>query len=1204
MKSISISRNIAPLISSDEVIEINGFESYDSLREILNVNSKVILLGEPGVGKSYELEKLFQSQWDIRNDTQIYPIIITLKKYHCTSTFEDLIPFKDWKRLSNIIFILDGLDETAYPHDFISVLELFINLHKGKNYKFIISSRTNIYLNYQLQLESFKPFKLNPLDADQINTILENEGAKTDKINQEFIDKYPFYSSPFFLKVVINYYQLHNKWIESENEIWSYFIDNELNAFELKERKKRKVLIPKEKKMLKLASLVNELQGRNQFKEEELFALFGEQYINFIVNPFISNSDINEPVYSFKHRQYQEYFASLVLKELTFKELKEIINIDKVNKVRPSLTNVTSLLLSISDDCLFKELSEYLFESDIEILIKSDSLRISNATKFSLFKEYFTSKCLEKKLWLGTHSNINEVELAQFADSTESFTFLIDIIKNKELNNRARVSAINLLKEFKSIDDDELVNTIYIVLDSEGSLSFKSGIIRLINTLPIEKRISSLKQIIDRNPEESNKEWNRSLIAILSKLEYIDEFFNYLQREFMWANKIVHRKDNDQTHRGNSWLMMDLILRLNDASNFIELATFYFEDYNLRTQEPFRENLINKCIEFETDSPGFIVKLIEKIQKREKIRSSHNDDVLTELIKKSNKELDAFKIIYNQQSSDNIDTLTLAKISTKETVDYFLEIMNAEDAIKLSLQGYRNMITNYGQRDLAIYLEDKLKEKGIDIGDKVPTEKEVKEKQSQLAKEVQENANLLFNNSDLIQKIKNTLIKKDSDLINAQIVRKLERSYYKIKENWFRGLGCEFDILYAAMHLEHTFSINELKEKLENGKQIQLIALKGMLESNKGAQFKFELSKEQIESIKEWLSNESQKFKFEELIQSETFDRFTITRMSDYQFLKNIYYFMELDEFSGCFNQDFLLNSISYYRMEESEPFSEHFDKLIFKIQSKVALKKRVIQNIKSKIFTFPKERLVVYALNNDYTEVYKEIGEFLELSSNYPGDKIFDLYKLKNRVKALELIEKITKDLNSYKGWSALKELSDIESKKDYCIACCKEYLSSEETEFKSNALAILFKLDDPEALIYFIEGIGTNPLYNIAHKYRVNYSIPIESFLEKFDKLFIPIYQTKEVKDEFDRDWEFTENNTFFTQIITNVLKESNDKAEAFEQLKQKLIDVQKSTEDDNIIFYSNSITEFLTNIYISLMSRPMSFEEALALTNEIIK
>jgi len=1200
MSALKYYRYLTPLISSEEINEINKIEEKRSLAELIDFHDKIILLGEPGAGKSFELENLFKKIWSNKENSQLYPFLITLKKYHHSCTFEDLIPNEDWSKLPNIVFILDGLDETAYPHDFISVLEVFINKHRQRNLKFVISSRTNIYLNHQLKLESFKPFKLEPLDIDQINNIILQEEVDNVVLNQEFIDKHPFYTNPFFLVALIKFFKEKDKWLDTESDIWEYYVENELNLYQSKQIKKRNVVIPAEKKRLKQVSLINELQGKVQIDEDNLFRILGETFSEFIDNPFVQKQD---NVYSFTHRQYQEYFTALVLKELSFEELKKVVLIEGLNKVRPGLINIISLMLSLTQEGLFKKLSTLLIEKDVEILIKSDTLRITIDSKFSIFKDYFNRQCVEKKLWIGTNSAISDKDLAQFADSQESFMFLIDIIKNKDHNHRARISAINLIEEFKSIDEGELIKTIEYILDSGVNLSFKSTTIRLINSLRLDKRVAFLRKIIDQYPEESNKEWNRSLIAILAELDNIDDFFDYLQREFNWANKIIPRNESDDVHRGNSWLMTDLILRLNIESNFLELATFYFDDYNLRTNEPFRKNLIEKCLDFERKFSGFIVKLLEKIQKREKTRSYQNKEILTELIKRSNKELDAFKIMYNEVYPIDIDSSILAKITTEETIDYFVGILEPKDAIKVRLQAYRNMIAYHGERDLAIYLETKLIEKGIDIENKIPTEAEEKKIQNQLAKEVQENADLLFKNESLIQKIISAIAETGSGIINSQIVRKLERSYYDVKENWFRALGCEFDILFAATHLYHTLTIDDITEKLKNSKRIQIIALKGMLESNKGAQFKFEISVDHKDTIKQWLQKESNDFDFENIIRFDSFNGFTPIRVEDYKFLKSFYYYLDLNDFQESFGQEFLINSIIYYKIEEFEPFSEHFDNLVNRIEDKEALKNSVITNIKAKIFTFPMERMIVYALNNKISEVYPEIFEFLEISTHSPGDKLFDLYFEKNPEKAKELIEKISLDLSTYKGWSALKELSNFADKHVYCITRCLNYLQSGQAEYKSNAMRILFKLNHPSACLYFIEGIGENPLSNIPHKYRADYFVTSEILMENFEKLFMPIYQTNETKDQFDRDWEFSDNNTFFTQLITNVLRLSLNKVETYEQLKQKLKDVQENSTDDRIIFFANSIIEILKNNYISLMSEPMSFDEALKLSKQIV-
>lgn len=1195
-------RQLSPLVSSEEIIEIKQIETKVSLIDLIKNNDKIVLLGEPGSGKSFELDNLFKEVWKNKENSQLFPFFITLKKYHSSSTFEELIPLKEWINLPNILFILDGLDETAYPHDFISVLEIFINKYRNKNLKFVISSRTNIYFNHQLKLDSFKPYKLESLELNHINNILKSKGVDDFVINQEFVDKHPFYTNPFFLVALIKYYKESGAWLVTENEIWEYYVDFELNQFKTKQLKKHDVIIPLEKQNLKKVSLINELQGLNQIDEDKLYKILSDKFLSFIDNPFIQKQFGQDKIYSFIHRQYQEYFAALVLKELSFEQLKSVLFIENLEKVRPGLNNITMLILSLAESDLFRKLSSYLIDHDIEIILKSDSLRLPRQTKNLIFIDYFTKQCIDKTLWIGTNSAISDNDLAQFADSKESFEFLIKNIRDEDLNVRARVSAINLIEEFKNINEDELINTIQEVLDSDDNLSFKSTTIRMMNTLSLKRRVDFLRRIIDQYPDESNKQWNRSLLAILIKLDNIDEFFDYLEREYKWSNKIVPRKEIDTVHRGNSWLMMELVLRLNNESNFLKLITFYFNDYNLMDREIFKENIIKKCIEFESKNENFTIRLIEEIRAKGNLRTYSSKESLIEIIAKTKKELEVFKLIFDSTKFDLSDQFILAKISTESTIDFLVSKV-VESNIEIgSLDTFRNILANSGKRGLAHYFEQQLSIINLNIS-KSPTEQEIVENQSKLLKEVQVNFELIFDNDALLQKIETTLSSGQIDIITAKSIRNLERTFYEKENNWFRGLGCEFDILFAATNLFRSLTFEDFNGKLQSSKRIQLIALRGMLGSNKSAQFKFEINSAHIAQIKKWICTETESFEFHDLIQFNSSTEYTISRPSDFQFLKTIYFYFEIEEYENCFNEDFLLNSIIYYRMEESQPFSKHFDKLIDKIQDKKKLKERVIENIKAEIFTFPKERLIIYALNNNITEVSQEIGEFLESSSNYPGEKIFDLFKEKHFESALEIMEKISFDLSGYKGWSALKELTDIASKQEYCLSSSKKYLSSGFTEFKSNALTVLFKLNDPEALNYFIDGIGMNPLYNIAHKYRANYSITFESFINNFDKLFIPIYQTRIVKDEFDRDWEFTENNTFFTQLISNELKESDDKAFAYEQLNQKLIEVQEKTDDDRIIFFANSIIEFLSNNYLSLMSQPMSFEEAHKVCNEII-
>jgi hypothetical protein len=1203
MSTNLLKRLYSPLISSEEVFAFDQDFERQTLEELLSKESKIVVLGEPGVGKTFELMGLFDSLWENKESKDSVPFFISLKKYHVSFNFEDLIPYQNWKELSSVTFILDGLDETAYPHDFISVLDVFINKYRNKNLKFIISSRTNIYLNNQLNLDSFKPYKLEALDLDEINRIIANEGIVDVEINQAFIDRHPFYTNPFFLIALIKYYKEKGMWLDTENEIWEYYVEFELNQYRTKQIKKRNVVIPQEKKNLKKVSLINELQGSNQIDEDTLFKVLDENYLSFIDNPFIQKQFEQDKTYTFIHRQYQEYFAALVLNELSFEELKSVILIENLNKVRLGLNNIISIILSLAGSDLFDMLSQFLIENNIEIILKSDSLRIPRATKHSIFNNYFTKQCIEKTLWIGTNSTISNVDLAQFGDSIESFDFLIDIINNKELNHRTRISAMNLIEEFKSINEGNLTETIECILESDESISFKSTAIRLLKSLSLPKRVQMFDKIVNQYADESSKQWNRSLLEVLNTIPDIDQFLNYLKNEFNWANKIIKRSDNDNVHRGNSWIVPILVLRLKSPDNFLELIPFYFNDYNLRSRESLREDIIKKCLEFENQINGFVLQLVTKLKDVGNLRTHFGEDSLFELITKTHQEFEVFKILFNPDKFEVTDQFILAKISNEETIDFLINSIK-KTAINIEeLKTFRNILANSGKRELARLFENQLLQFGQDIG-KTPTDDDLYQNNNKIKKEVQENADLLFNNKELFEKIFALLSENEIVTINAQNIRKIERSFYEIKNNWFRGLSCEFDILFASTYMFTSLTIEQLEKELQKSKRIHLIALKGMLESNKNAQFNFEISAENLKTVKQWITTEANNFDFENLVQFESFKSFTINRCSDYQFLKTIYYYLDIDEYSNCFNDSFLLNSIVFYRMEEFKPFSEGFDKLIAKITDKGLIKSKVKEAFNTQVISSSMERIIVWALINNFDDVYNRIGEYLEFSSHSPGDELFDLYAEKNNEKALELIKKIAIDTSVYNGWSALKKLSDIKSMHEYCINRCLDYLGSGQPEFYNKALGILLKMNHPSALTYFIEGIGKNPLSNIAHNLRADYFVDLELFMDNFEKLFIPIYQTKEVKDDFDRDWEFTENNTFFTQLMNNVLKHASNTVEAYERIRTKLDEVRKESNDDRIIFFSNSISELLTNNYINLMSKPLSFEDALELTNRIIK
>ncbi len=154
-----------------ETIEIDQYHIKRSLREsqkrkhefymstsnqktlLSELESKkgIILLGNPGYGKTSELKQLAAELWNKREITNIIPFFKTLKNFTMSSQIENFLP-PNFKLIPRLAIIFDGVDEIENITDFSSKLRNFISENKGsfdnKSLSLTISCRTNIYKKY------------------------------------------------------------------------------------------------------------------------------------------------------------------------------------------------------------------------------------------------------------------------------------------------------------------------------------------------------------------------------------------------------------------------------------------------------------------------------------------------------------------------------------------------------------------------------------------------------------------------------------------------------------------------------------------------------------------------------------------------------------------------------------------------------------------------------------------------------------------------------------------------------------------------------------------------------------------------------------------------------------------------------------------------------------------------------------------------
>lgn len=148
--------------------------SQDILSVVTQCN-RVVLLGDAGLGKTIELQRI---AWHYSNDdSPFFPFLLPLNKY-VNQNISELLP-PNWSRIpdSQLLIILDGLDEieSKNKNDAIRQIEFFSEQHPNSH--IIVSCRTNFYKSETKEssstLSGFSSYILLDLSSAEIEKYIQ-----------------------------------------------------------------------------------------------------------------------------------------------------------------------------------------------------------------------------------------------------------------------------------------------------------------------------------------------------------------------------------------------------------------------------------------------------------------------------------------------------------------------------------------------------------------------------------------------------------------------------------------------------------------------------------------------------------------------------------------------------------------------------------------------------------------------------------------------------------------------------------------------------------------------------------------------------------------------------------------------------------------------------------------------------------------------
>ncbi|WP_299440094.1 hypothetical protein [uncultured Aquimarina sp.] len=1183
----------------DVIWQIEGVGK--ELKNVVQENDKVALLGNPGLGKSTELEQLAVELWN-DSENPIIPIHKNLRNFTNLDDIDSFIKI-NWKTLADVIFILDGIDEISDVEDFTSKLETFILKVESTEIRsrFLISCRTNVYEDEVKNIVEFDKFYLEDLTLQQGIKILESKCSihiSESSINENFK---VFVKNPYQIEIVAKYIKENNKIPTNTSELWESYIQGRLkddSRFKFRKRKLNPTIIVLFSKKL---SLVNELMKRNTFRDDDLIKITNgdiSAYGEFRKNPLFDSKPDDQEKF-FVHRNVQEYFASLALVELEFKKITKFICIDGTNKTHPSLFNTITFLinlLSVNSD-KFAHLVEWITINEPELLFRADTDRISSNIRNVVFQAYFERECVRKTLWINTKRTYEMDKIGKFADTSENFKYLFEIIQDKVKHFRIRYSALELLEYFKlPLFRAREIQKYFLeeLKDDDLEIGIKCKMLDLICAKPILREDRGLiDEVFKIFINESNKQINSSLLHLLEDFENVDEFSEYIHQEFQRANKLLPRNDNDEVIRGNKSRVERLVFKFKLADNFLQAVRHYFNN-NIRLRDVNNqiEKISERCIYFIIKDEQSLISLLEEINVE--LRFHTHRDLLLHIIKNTNKyDLTVTHLINNWELKEILPMV--ARILRMSNIHLVANKMVEKGMGAREVEGFRNRISNTNSIDLALQFEEIMSTKGIQFTERLFTQKEKDQQENYFFDTIQENLNILFDKELLSERIQ---------MIFSETNNSMDwRDYHKIENEWYEKNGYHNIMVDTPMSLIGTFIS-------ENRQPVRYEILSKNLEDNflryyqimkyitdcKERNWEYNLYDHQKTSIIDWCLQEATDFDFDNVIIINEGGKsyYRNGRNNDIK-IRTIIFFEDLLKFNlsqeflvGCIEFDYLVNQEGVGNLEES------FDYLRNKINDDEAFKKRIVDNLKNKeLFSMTLANHIMYALDHKIEEVYPLIKEYFlnDGLSRHLSARLEQYFKLTDDT---NLLLECCKDPESQFYWSAIEILTEFNREQGFCVDRSLEYLHTNNDTFKTNALKTLFLNNKIEAIEYLVSALENGLKIPTIRSYKfANYNVVNDYNI--IELLFDLIYDK-----EFD-DFERNDYRSFLTKYLENLVIKGDKEYAMVMQVLNKIKEELKGENKD--LYHINILIDEVNYSFYLSKSKPYELNEALKYVNDII-
>ena len=861
LENIKVPKNLIErkLIKKEQLSDEDNSMLYSESKEqtifeVLKKDSKVVILGNPGLGKTIELKNTAIRFWEDESEVFI-PIFRNLKNFTTQNNIKDYILI-DCDRIDNAIFILDGIDEIPNVQDFISKLQLFINSTKSKNYKFLISCRTNVFESVVKVVDDFQVFYLKNLSVNQGLSIL-NKKTNFKELTYEDLDRNltAFLKNPFLIGIIIDYINSEKKLPTNTSELWDKYIDERL-TIDVDQKLIKKTLNPTLIKYYsKKISLINELSKANSFTDNQLLKTVRtntSDFDSFLLNPMLEKK-VNEPVWYFEHKNIQEYFSSKVISNLELEKIIDFIQIQDLGKTHPSLFNTITFILNTLDEDSdkYKGLIKWVSDNEPEILFNADSDRIPIETRIEVFQNFFREKCIVSTLWLTSNRAVDLDKVSRFADCEENYDFLLQVIVDKMIHIRPRVSALSVLSLFSlSLSKKQKTKNILFdfLKDDEVSKDFKCSILEFFGKNILYKDDKEIiDEIIQLFKEDTHNRVNRNLLRLIKNINEADKYSEYLIEEFLRANKFKERiDDSDNVSRGNSYESRKLVLSFRDHKNILIVIKHYLNDTSNYYLDNSSHEVLNKILDFSEEEVFEIFKELKG-----DVKYMRHEKLLYEIIEQTKIKNQILIYLLKELEFEDVGCFS-SKLVDESNVAEVVDVLKDRDVKQI--ERFRNYIGNINNRDIARNYDSLMRDRGVSFAERVFTEEDAEKRDIKIERLRREYFEGFFNFSSLCIGVESFFNKNGFEKLSYKELLNFECNQKDRNFLYFDFFDSSITIIKSVLwNYNQEFNSSQIIEKLKEDDFYVFKTIKSVIEKFKSNKWSFELSSDEKGQIEKWV---------------------------------------------------------------------------------------------------------------------------------------------------------------------------------------------------------------------------------------------------------------------------------------------------------------------------------------------------------------